>query len=394
MNKDDFTNDLHYEYYRRYVGPKLSVINKEYVVKVFGRSIKKRTSTRIYISDHYIVITFIVDAKNMTKYVFVVGINDDGKLFVNKIFLEPVDADIVSQENGCELYIVQDEEIQRILQFEYNAVQEDIVVDTEGAYRVQGEVVIEAMNGPCDLHSEVDYSPEVKEYIDSIYRSIVAANLQVKGFSIEMRRWYIVLPLAVKRGVGDDDKVRMAKAIELAIGNQITVGGLKFRYNIYISTVCRYGETYCDLLIRVDPECVNDEHDACMYIYNQIHSAINELKVSTFRHVLGNHVIEVRNVYSNSMIIEPQLPDEIRELAEMIAQLRAIEIHRDRYCVDKDSEIVISHNEHGITRVRFNKPFLVNIRTTAVGPDYPFEINRILLSKLLKQFISKEKKET
>jgi len=398
LKKSDFSSDLHYIYYTRYVKPKLSSLNKEYATKAFGKEIRKKTKVNIYVSQRYIVLRFLVESKrhgnwftNLHAHTFVIGINDDYRLFVNRVDVVPDDAKLVAaDENRNELYIVDDSKVHRVFEFSQDVAQEDIVIAEGGRYRVQGEIVIEVLSTPCNLHQTIER--DVLWYIERLYTNIVAMLLQMRGFHINVEGGRIVLPSSVRRGASDEEIRMVKKAIKSELGDPIAINGFIFYYDIYAGALCHYGEVYCDLQLNVRPHCTSEDNDMCAYILSQVHSAINELKKSNFKHVLGNHVIELRNVYSRSMIITPSLPPDIRELAEMVEPLRAIEIDINNYCVDKDSEIVISHHEHGITKVRFGDRFLVRLRTTAVDERFPMELNRILLSKLLKQ--SKEKKET
>jgi len=402
LKRSDFSSDLHYIYYVRYIKSKLSSINREYAVKAFGREIKKKSRVQIYVSPRYIVIRFVVGTKRggdwfiqRHLHTYVLGINDDFKLFVNRVDMVPVGARIVSvDEYGNELYTVPDDKVYQIFEFNHNAVQEEVVISGRGSYRVQGEIVIDAMGALCDLHWTIKRSIEVESYITRLYTNIIALLLRQRGFHVEVEEECVTMPLSVKRNVSNAKLKIIKRAIKRELGNPIVVNGFMFYYDIYPAVRCRSGNQYCDLQLNVHPHCTNKSNDMCSYILDQIHAAIEELKKTNFKHIFGNHTIELRNVYSLSVIIEPQIPDVIKDLAEMVRPLEAIEIYTDGYCVDQDTEVVVSHHEHGITRVRFSGPFIIRLRTTTVNERFPSELNRVMLSKLISKLMKQAEEET
>jgi hypothetical protein len=93
----------------------------------------------------------------------------------------------------------------------------------------------------------------------------------------------------------------------------------------------------------------------------------------------GNHLIELRNVYVGNIFFRPS-----RRLEVELIRLPTIVHGIGYYYVDRESEIEIVHKEHGTTKIRFSKPFLINFSTTTVLADYPNKMNRIVLENIVK----------
>jgi hypothetical protein len=427
LRKEYFTNETHYEYFRRYVKPKLSmVINKptySYKVKMYWRvrNYEVKHSCSIYVSQSYLVISFYrklyrvwdINDKSLIRtieYHYLLGFNSDGKLFVNRVGNRPLENDlpiIVLVGNGSyDVSSTKDEEIRRILGYNYDVDgNSEVVIDKDGIYRVQGEIVISVhMLDDIEEHYKwiIDrVKSEITDLVESIISDRIASILIDMGFNISVFGIDRITIQNVQRCENTiEDKV---KALSIALLEEIKKNFDVIDYSIefknYSDSVAIdvntefYGnfsvgisysgvsrrDIYGDIFINVfHPPGGILENKIIEDLYDQLKKTSRRV----FKHVLGNHYIEVKNALSTNITYKPPI-------TPLLIPFNEIRLNNNLYYVDKDSEIIVSHKEHGICRVKITKPSNILITTTQIHENYQSEVNRVVLSNIYEKYMSK-----
>jgi hypothetical protein len=95
--------------------------------------------------------------------------------------------------------------------------------------------------------------------------------------------------------------------------------------------------------------------------------------------VIGNHKIVITNALSSEITYTPPVRTQILSTTP-------IRLSDNYYYVDDRSEVVITHNEHGITKIKFTKPTFISFSTTDILVKQNGEFNRVLLDMLVRKW--------
>jgi hypothetical protein len=402
------------------------IVNKPvytYRVKRYWRvkEYEVRHDCSIRVSQSYIVITFYRKTYNVYSenykslvnsrvYHYLLGFNSDGKLFINKINNNPTDYDlpkIVLVGNGSyDLATTKDDEIIRILGYNYDVDSDsEIIISDDGIYRVQGEVVVSVRR----LDNIEDYykwiiervKTQITDLVEALITDRIASILIDMGFNIsvlDIDRIAIVNTQRCENTLSDKLKALSIKLLE-EIKKNFDVTKYELRYDSYYDNVKISIDTelYGNFDITINYESrlvfnrygniiINVFHPPGGILENKITEDLyDQLKKASrrdFKHVLGNHYIEVKNALSTNITYKPPI-------TPLLVRFNEIRLDNNLYYVDKDSEILISHKEHGICRIKITEPSLILITTTAVHEDYQGEINRVVLSNIYEKYMSK-----
>jgi len=418
-----FTSDVHYEYYKQYVVPKISMVGKTYVKKYrWCRGCKEENykHMKINVSNSYIVIeiidySIVLNEKNdpyyyrsepsQHYYTYVLGLDSNGKLFVNKVdWGIPYSATIEKRKVGSiEIYEFEDKHIMDMLGFDRSTdALEDVIIIEKGRYRVQGEIIanlnswrFENVNSLDDFRLYLRSSIRilVEEYIGYLAYDRVSQYLVNSGFNISLQRinsrLYIAIVDSHKGGVD-----RFRRAIAIAADLRDRLGGhnfeainygsaAKFRCNdpmvgeielVVLSDRVPYGRRYGNILIDVK---VVEQGRVFDEIMKDVDQQLQRLRPRNYRFMIGNHLIDIERSISGNLSYMPNIQP-------LILPSRPLTINLNAYYVDSDSVMRISHPEHGVNVVRFARPFVLEIGTTNISQDYPGEVNRILAAKAKK----------
>jgi hypothetical protein len=380
-----------------------------------------RHDCSIRVSQSYIVITFYRKTYNVYSdnykslvnsrvYYYLLGFNSDGKLFINKINSNPTDYDlpkIVLIGNGSyDVSSTKDDEVRRVLGYNYDVDGDsEVVIDKDGIYRVQGEIVI-----PVHMIDSIeDYykwiiervKTQITDLVEALITDRISALLIDMGFNIsvlDIDRIAIVDVQRCEDTLSDKLKALSIKLLE-EIKKNFDVTKYELRYDSYYDSVKISIDTelYGSFDITIDYESrlgfnrygniiISVFHPSSGILENKIiedlYDQMGNVSRRDFKHVLGNHYIEVKNALSTNITYKPPI-------TPLLVRFNEIRLDNNLYYVDGKSEILISHKEHGICKIKITKPSLILFTTTSIDSDYQGEVNRVVLSNIYEKYMSK-----
>jgi len=437
ITSDMFTSYEHYQYYKRYVLPKLKLVGKEYKwrSKVSPyKEYKFRHLLVISLCEKYLVLDFIVDVyrkyddedddhyrfSDRHEHVFMIGFNSDNKLFVNEIPNSSLPFRYVDSKvflsKAVEIRIINYDDMVRGIGFEYDvADKESIVIDKEGRYRVQGEIILHVdreLKDVNEFYQMLINRLQIVNYVETYIANYIALALIDLGFSIEYGKSFTLRNVLPSRIIEKPDKImitlkylgdaiinELSKYIEInstivseerddisslyaseyTIVSSLGIFRLRVSFNYFKPRPFQPG--YSDVVVSVRIETFRDyEYCAmCKEIEQELIGMLRNSPRQNIKLLLGNHLIELRNIYAGNIMFRPS-----RRLEIELIRLPTITNGIGYYYVDQESEIVITHKEHGNTIIRFSKPFLVNFTTTTILYDYIEKTNRVVLENIVK----------
>jgi hypothetical protein len=418
-----FASPLHYEYFRKYVAPKVKLSTKlqrrgTYVVRKYVHENK----LTIAVSDSYLMIRACVETfrvrSGMKEYwgsrthSYVLGVDSNCKIFVNKIPEIRAPTAFLGRRptllfDRVSVYAVDDEDVEASLGFRgsVDGLSEAVVVN-EGEYRVQGEVVLDAFTCDDYVKSVVrSFRDEVRRLVQLLLADRVFKILMDLSFSPRLTTFNNNLAVEVPRCIRGDmrreemlkaqDKLSEAvrKALEvsgmtlLGVGNDehVYMSDLFGRFNLYYTFIGgrdRYWDACIE--IRLQPSSADGATPPIIEkIYEDLKAQLKALMVERrdFKFALGRHVIRVKEGLSCRVGYTPS--EELQPL--YLGNITLDNRWWRAFYVDEKSEVEVHHEEHGEIKIRFARPFIISFRTTFVDDEYNDECNRIALALLMEK---------
>jgi hypothetical protein len=427
LRRNYFTNELMYNYHRKYVIPKLSlVLNKnEYVVKYDDDYYKYVNQLYVILSKSYMLLYFrkmiyrrpwykndddynLHSEKNVG---YLYGFNNDGLLFVNKVYpvvlFDYTIPQVVGYRGNIAIYTTNDDVIYRVLGYKYDVGDSsEVIVNEEGVYRVQGEILLNTLfvNGVEDYYRRVIDSLEsqLRGYIHSVILDIISSvliNMRFNiGFSrtpgglpeislIDIRRrrdnTYSKLKYLAYELIDNLKTVMEIDSYKIRLNDNGDIDDIRIHSQYYGDLIIefllgriRYGNVYGDVLIRL---LINNDGLILNELKADLYNQLRKLQRSTFNHVIGNHKITITNALSSEITYTPPIRTQILSTTP-------IHLSDNYYYVDDKSEVIVTHNEHGITKIKFTKPTFISFGVTDIDRTQYGESNRILLDMLVKRW--------
>jgi hypothetical protein len=348
-------------------------------------------------------------------YVFVLGFDVNGKLFVNEIpymFYNYKDGMVKIFEGKCvEIKVVDRDEVMNSLGFEYDVADRELIeISNVGRYRVQGEIVLNVvreLSNVEEFYRNLVNRSGIATYVENYIMNYVAMALMDLGFGIDITNSIVLRNILHSNIVKNPDRImkilkvlgfniieQLRKYMEIyavnygegkdvytdnyvvyfTIVSNITMFDLRILFNYFRPRP--FQEPYSDIVITV---AVNyDSCRLCREIEDEFIETLRSTPRQSVKMLLGNHLIELKNVYSSSIAFRPS-----RRLEIELIRLPTITNDLNAYFVDTESEITISHREHGVTKIWFSKPFLINFNTTTVMRNYHEKLNRVVLENIV-----------
>jgi len=399
-----FSSTLHYQYYKRYIVPKLSQLGREYYVN--GE--KYVYNLEIGLGSEYVVLGF--ERKNYrrnyrgeyverwsTRRYYLLGFESTGKVFVNGTEFIGIPEDCVETYGASRVTVgfVADEQVKQYLNYYKDLdTAEEITIEDTGRYRVQGEVVLRVETTLTNEEIFKDWllsrlRNSLSDYATLLTCDRVALRLFELGFSPSYRfrgsSCELVLEGAIRRYDNVAEKVtalirELCSAFECEeIHYDIARAGLRVyglpTVVVDISTEPGgFGNPYANVVLRFARirDC-EDSYPICAELVNDLKKQVEELPRGSYNFALGNHLVTVENAYSLNTIYMPLIQP-------LYLPARPVRVDLNMYYVDPKTRIKLSHTEHGTVSIRFAKPFLVSFGTTEVSSEYHQELNRVALS--------------
>jgi hypothetical protein len=441
---DMFSSYEHYQYYKRYVLPKLKLVSKEYKWRTKISPYREylfKHSLIVSLCEKYLIFDFITTVYRKYKdsndnyyrihdnhdHVYLIGFNSDNKLFVNEIPNGSLPFRYVENkifgDKGVELRIIDCNEMISGLGFEQDVDdKENIEIDRVGRYRVQGEVVLRVdreLSSINEFYQLLVDRSQIVNYAEVYLSNYLNLALIDLGFSIEYSKSISlrnVLPsriiekpkkiMSILRKLGDSlidelrkyieidtvviseekDDISDVYYIEYSIVSNIGLFHLRVSFDYFKPRP--FQSNYSDIIVSVRIDTLHDYEYCimCKDIEQELIDTLRNTPRENVKLLYGNHLIELKNIYSGSITFRPS-----RRLEIELVRLHSIANNINAYYVDNESEIEITHREHGVTKIRFEKPFLVNFSTTTVLADYIEKTNRIVLGNLVNGFNNNRK---
>jgi hypothetical protein len=371
-----FTNKCHYEMFKHIpLTPTRIIVSENYMILEYERTIMRRW-------DSY---------KHSTYYV--IGINSDGKLFINKLdtgIPYRVWTGRLNMKNGknVELYTTNDHAVHHILG--YQADLENMMDKTIPQYNENGEIC-QSYRIQGDLCLIIDTDRDVYNYyLGWIKHSTYDQIERILKRTILLRISNILNSYNIVTAIGNDriaieaiprylddyeikgilNKIRDILYSELYISDIAPTLQIENIYrdwnskysgtDIYITlTMGRgsYGEPYKPIVISVD---ISEQT-----VRKFVDHVLKDLELKSDRRVIyhGRHKITY-NGYPSQMTLATQLP--LLNL-DGVENTHVLNINIDRVYLD-EGELRIDHVEHGSYTYKIAKPLLVRFQSTIVDP--------------------------
>jgi hypothetical protein len=351
----------------------------------------------IYVFNSYLLLS-------TTLYKYIVGLADvDLKLFVNKVRGEPLFADLenVVKKDGRLIRIYRssdDREVWSILGYDFDvATREKITVDKLGVYRVQGDLALEVdeYKPPNLLISLSDAQRRL--LADLIVRVLAEMRVTVRVDTEDN----IIVPIMVpvkdpKVAIKHSDAIRdmVIERVATTLYEKLKELGLATRLNPLLSwrAIIKADNEYRNCDIHISDGGFTHGYDTIPYVrMNVIISPRCGLGASegtllekmykdllqlyqprTFEFTIGNHHIRIENALSLNIRYRPRWQPLL--LGDLIVE---ISVDQGWYRVTPDSTITITHDEHGMTTVRFAGVYRARFRTLNLDETHTHERNAI-----------------
>jgi len=465
LSRDLFTGETHYLLYKKYMrGVIGDVMYSDNYVVVRTATVRKKRHTYYYWGDGFeecvkkqlslfrdplseYSVSEIVDKCRDRGFrivgtidTWVIGVNDNGRLFVNDILHETREDlfGLLEDLGGYKTYSIKndtlivrvkpavipksDREV-RVDIFRYDIdldrdleVGDHAVLPIHGWYRVQGEVVFH-------YTSNVD-SDEPKVVAGDMIRSMWA-QIHTQVHELACRAVLDIVESAVNQlgFITEIPNNRESGLCQLYIPGiprsywgKIDSGVDKYLEKLVLSTLKLHGiiSEDDDQAVRVDVERDEDSRfiriTVSIYIpqttvYNQlmqyiiseikkmIVEAIESKRRVTYRARVGDHKIEIESIpleYSVVVTADRTLLKHV--IGDINVEVRAV--YPEGYIVLPGYKATISHHEHGVREVTFSIPGLVRFATTPISRLHVTRVNSIVVDQLFKQIVDKQHGES
>jgi len=360
-----FTNDLHYEVFKHL----------------------KRRPDEVILAPSYVALIYRYRFRNReAKSVYFVGINSDGKLFINRVRWEPLALSDLGGCMGVKVSLSSDDKFREVMMFDYDAEGERIksipVPGQRGSarYRVQGDLLL--IVRPIEsAHNE--YFKLVKERLFwFIFREL--RNVLIDRTSLLLAS-HGISTIRLQRRSGDELLLEAIPRRLCFIKRAIMVERL--------SGLIR-DELYCDDIDEITISNINpvDEPRNFRYavysiaptprsgsVMEIVDKVISELNPRAERRTIyfGRHKIVV-SAYPLRLVATVNLPASDPEVGR---EPRIFTFVAPALYVEP-CEIEVSHPEHGTVKYDIVEPVEMSFANVEVHPDFVSRLSYYALKRL------------
>lgn len=390
-----FSSELQYLLYRRYFRGYVSdvILSPSYAVV---RTVEFQIRRRRYWGGYVII---------EVRRTWIVGVNSDSKLFINLVAYESRSRSV---EEVSEVRVVasvgfdSDDGIREYyMAYTSDRADNEIVeIDEEpkpiSLVRVQGEVVtqVECNEEECvkrRLVSDILMSSmdRVYQLAHTYYANVIRRILTDLGFSaIEVRLdgWHtrITIPSVVPSDKQYDDEVK-SKIIRLEDLIKERIGEKRVYVSIDRGSSGFGG--YKSVVVEVDLQDTLVARRVADYLRHEaeklVERLVSERAKRKYTVYFGNHKVVIESLPLEYTFI---LPDDVNPLKNIYPENRvsiSVSLRNNRrFYVLSGYEAYLYHSEHGVARVVFKRPYVVDLATTHVDPLHNVYANRVAFSRL------------
>jgi hypothetical protein len=373
-----------YHYYLRYVKPK--------IVRAMGGP--GGGELMIHVSPSYILYSAGLRIRGGRRYYhYILGVDSDGKVFVNRVNGPPLWYDCELPVNGlATVRTTSDEQMRWALGYDVDLGDREEAaiggVDGLARYRIQGDIVLR-VEPPTAMINYVSYR-EVVAHIRLLLLDVVNRILLDRGFSTVADREAVIL-----WGLAPRRRARLyARAIleELARGlgellgdvrvnwgaNMIDVNGGGFEgYIVWVREARASPDNSSRITITVIRG--SGENRLEEEIRRGVLEALNNTVPVNMEFNIGNHYVKLHNVKPLSFRLKPaRQPLTLNENTITV-------VNPLTFISTPSTTIELVHREHGVKTVEVKDTHIISFGHVNTHPDYEAERNRVIAENLLKQ---------
>ena len=401
-----------------YVKPKLTRVlkNKDIIIRGRRYSVEHyivKPYITVFISQSYILYHFdfkwiecdrysdICDTRDSYGYYYVFGVDNDNKIFVNRVTGAPdIYENSLKVSDKIELRFVSDNAIRGVMRYTVDlGDKEEVTIDVDFEkmnvigvnVRVQGDIVlrVEPFSETRLLLGYIGYD-SIVSHIRLLLIDIINRILLDYGLSPTVRANAVVLESVAPRR--NDNVYRrkvfklLAKELKELLGNNIEVnenleeiritGGdfRGFTVNVEIGGG-GYANQYNHIIISIHRNSLED-NEFGKKLLKELLEALENLPPLNHEFSIGNHYIKIYNAKPLSFSYRPsKQPLTINEnIINVINPLT--------YVVTPNSTIELIHREHGLKVVRFKNNYILMFSDINTHRRYLSERNRVILRNL------------
>jgi hypothetical protein len=346
------------------------------------------------------------DTRDSHNYYYVFGVDNDNKVFVNRVTGAPDFESIKVSDNSdnIELRYINDNDnvIRGVMGYNIDLGDlEDVTIDvdiekmnvTGVNVRVQGDIVLRVEPfSETRLLGYIGYDSIVSHVrlllIDIINRILldyglsaaVRANAVVlesvaprRNDNVYRRKVFKLLAKELKEFLGENnvyvneniEEIRITGGDFGGFGVDIGIGG-GGRDNPYNHIIISIRRSSRDL----------EDNEFCKKLLKELLEALENLPPLNHEFSIGNHYIKIYNAKPLSFTFRPSR--QPIGLNENIINI----VNPLTYIVTPNSTIELYHREHGLKVVRFKNNYIITFSDTDTHRNYNSERNRVILRNL------------
>jgi len=365
---------------------------------------RRKDVDRLVVSPHYVVVKINAKSDAVDDKYYVVGVDYDADmLFVNRVnHVDMYGFYLIKMDRVNDMVIIytHDDAIKRnVFNYNYDVVEPRFTIDSEGRYRVQGDIVfrVDALDLSSNAHAWALH--EVSRYIRYLVLDRIAAVLNDYGISYNVgtaRRFRNSNELALII-MGGTDSSRWSKYSErnrarivnilskyfdleckdyptsTSCNVKLTIDKITTHAYVEIESVSIFNDHVGNIEIMVRD--IGNMETVDIFARDIAEQFRNLPKTDTVRQI-GNHRIEIYRAIPVRFAYEPRVKPLVLEPQTLYI------IAENTYVVDDDTLIELIHKEHGQRHIWFHGEYVLRIERVSVHRDDAAERNRTALQRI------------
>ena len=357
--------------------------------------------------DVYLAPGYVLFSANMHEYA--IGIASDGKLFVNKIANRPVGTPvntIITDDRKIYVYELRDVDVWHLLRYDYDAEAEEITINETGTYRVQGDLLVEVEEyRPGNRILARLANAQAWLLLDTIARVLVELRITISTVNVDQVSLTVPFsfPISIQKFKESEKQATdvgraILEKLSRVLYERMAVLGIALAMSKLETGVEIYGDGdyrnckvhmthgglfltgdlarhYAMFTVNISTGCESKNMEGTL-LQKMYEDFQKHYKPDTFEQNVGNHHIRLQKAKSLTIRYRPKWQPLL--LGDLVIEIDG----EGWYHVTPESVITITHDEHGVTTIRFNGEYRVRFRTIHLARGHDYERNAIALSLL------------